>query len=484
MASLPRVALPGVFLVFITAAASAQVTEIEPNDNKASATPAPGLVGGNYLDGNSQLGGGTGNDYWLVSTAIAAPGIYRHELVISTTGTAGHTGFLRGLNEFGGAAGSCPLNGTAPSIGTVDTLVQTSSTASLPARMNAWYGFGKGEQIYYMISGAATTTANYHVTLNDIPVSPLVCPVSFTAGPVTLSTTGLTIADTDIYLYDANFDVVLSPEGAASNDDEHCHAGNVTQSWLTRTLGPGTYYLAVGGYNTCTNLASPSDDDYMGGVVLDFPGALACNVQGTGADRDFRISDGVTTYTSNFVATARYFDVIWMRFTVLAGPPARICNPGSGGVSACPCSNPPAGIDRGCDNSFGTGGASIAASGNALLSADTLVFSTSNQTSNGTTILLQGTANNPTGVAFGQGVRCVAGTLKRLYVKSPGGTGGITAPAGADPSVSTRSASAGDPIGAGQHRFYMAYYRDPGVLGGCAASATFNGTNALDVTWY
>jgi|688.fasta_scaffold01132_44 hypothetical protein len=162
-----------------------------------------------------------------------------------------------------------------------------------------------------------------------------------------------------------------------------------------------------------------------------------------------------------------------------------LCNAGTGGVIACPCGNPPAGAGKGCDNSAATGGASITGSGAPALSADTLAFTTSNQTANGTTILLQGNAlaGAGAGVAFGQGVRCVGGTLKRLYVRSPGGTGGISVPQVGDNSVSAQSALLGDVIAPGSTRYYMAYYRDPIVLGGCAASATFNATNALSVAW-
>jgi len=72
--------------------------------------------------------------------------------------------------------------------------------------------------------------------------------------------------------------------------------------------------------------------------------------------------------------------------------------------------------------------------------------------------------------------------LKRLYVKTAI-AGSITAPQGADPKVSIRSAALGSPILAGQHRWVMVYYRDPTVLGGCPATNTFNGTGAVDVSW-
>jgi hypothetical protein len=96
--------------------------------------------------------------------------------------------------------------------------------------------------------------------------------------------------------------------------------------------------------------------------------------------------------------------------------------------------------------------------------------------------VLQGTLSSSSGLVFGQGVRCVVGTLKRLYVKTASG-GSITAPLGSDPSVSARSAALGNPISAGQHRYYMVYYRDPIVLGGCPATSTFNATDALDLQW-
>jgi Tol biopolymer transport system component len=165
-----------------------------------------------------------------------------------------------------------------------------------------------------------------------------------------------------------------------------------------------------------------------------------------------------------------------------APPVVSFCTPGSASAIACPCSNPPAGPDRGCENSSATGGASIAASGSASLAADTLVFATAAERPSATSILIQGSRASFYGVGFGQGVRCVTGSLKRLYVKSASG-GSITAPSGADPSVSARSAALGDPILAGEQRFYMVEYRDPLVLGGCPSASTFNATDALDVPW-
>ena len=155
---------------------------------------------------------------------------------------------------------------------------------------------------------------------------------------------------------------------------------------------------------------------------------------------------------------------------------------GDGSITPCPCSNPSGAGGRGCDNSAGTGGAVLLGSGVPSLAADTLVLATGSELPSATSIVLQGTSLHPGGLVFGQGLRCVAGTLKRLFVRSAS-AGGIFVPGPADPSISARSAALGDPIGAAQARYYMVYYRDPVVLGSCAPTSTFNATNALAVTW-
>ncbi len=161
-----------------------------------------------------------------------------------------------------------------------------------------------------------------------------------------------------------------------------------------------------------------------------------------------------------------------------------LCNPGVGGVIACPCSNPPASTGRGCNNSAATGGAILSASGIAYLSSDSLVFTTSGEKPTATSIVLQGTGSATGGLVYGQGVRCVAGTLKRLFVKTAV-AGSITAPnfGAGDPTVSARSAALGNTILPGQTRWYLVYYRDSTVLGGCPASSTFNTTQTGRVDW-
>lgn len=161
-----------------------------------------------------------------------------------------------------------------------------------------------------------------------------------------------------------------------------------------------------------------------------------------------------------------------------------LCDPGVAGVIPCPCANPPSSAGRGCDNSSATGGASIAASGGAYVSLDSLVFTTSGENPFVTSILLQGRGFLAGGAIYGQGVRCVGGTLKRLFTSAASG-GSVTVPdfAVGDPTVSSRSAAKGDVIQGGESRWYLVYYRDPTVLGGCPATSTFNSTATEEIDW-
>ncbi len=162
-------------------------------------------------------------------------------------------------------------------------------------------------------------------------------------------------------------------------------------------------------------------------------------------------------------------------------PLSTFCTPGLAGASTCPCANPPAGSGRGCDNSAGTGGARIAGSGSASLANDTSVIAITGLLPTSTTVLLQGTSAS-SGIAFGQGVLCIGGSLKRLYLRGAV-AGSLSLPQAGDLSISARSAQLGDTLSAGSTRQYQAWYRDPVVLGGCAASATWNTSDAGTLAW-
>jgi hypothetical protein len=162
-----------------------------------------------------------------------------------------------------------------------------------------------------------------------------------------------------------------------------------------------------------------------------------------------------------------------------AGQASSFCF-GDGTGAACPCANNGF-IGHGCENSSGTGGGLLIASGVASLASDTLLFTTQNEKPTALSTVMQGSGQiAPT--AFGQGLRCAGGTLKRLYTHTST-SGSITAPSGGDLSVHARSAALGDTLVAGSVRYYYVYYRDQTVLGGCSPAATFNSTQGVAVSW-
>ncbi len=154
---------------------------------------------------------------------------------------------------------------------------------------------------------------------------------------------------------------------------------------------------------------------------------------------------------------------------------------GDGSGAACPCGNSGS-PGHGCENSSSTGGALLVASGTPSLSADTMFMTCSGERPTAFSIFLQGSsAVSP--VNYGDGLRCVAGTLKRLYLRNAV-AGVVSAPQGADPSVSARSAALGDPITAGQTRTYQVFYRDPtATFCPNPPGNTWNISNAVSTVW-
>ncbi len=162
-----------------------------------------------------------------------------------------------------------------------------------------------------------------------------------------------------------------------------------------------------------------------------------------------------------------------------------LCEPGVAAVIGCPCGNPPASTGRGCDNSVSTGGASLGASGIAYLSSDSLTFTTEGELASALSTLFEGTTRLASGSTFGHGVRCVGGTLSRLYTRSAS-AGSVTMPnfAAGEPTISARSAQRGLQIQPGVPSYFFVAYRDPGTIGSCPASSTLNATTASQIVWW
>jgi hypothetical protein len=158
------------------------------------------------------------------------------------------------------------------------------------------------------------------------------------------------------------------------------------------------------------------------------------------------------------------------------------CHP-SWDAAVCPCGNPASGFGFGCNNSQNTGGARLSMFGTPSIASDTCSLFGDRLKSNALSVFNQGNAILASSLPFGQGMRCVGGSIKRLYTKTAASGGTVSAPQSGDPTVHARSAALGDVILPGTTRAYYIYYRDPVVLGGCPISSTFNTTQSVQAIW-
>ena len=148
-------------------------------------------------------------------------------------------------------------------------------------------------------------------------------------------------------------------------------------------------------------------------------------------------------------------------------------------TTACPCSNNGA-AGHGCANSVNASGAQLGATGftevDPLTGTDAVVLHGSGMPSSATAIYLKGDNNTAAGVVFGDGVRCVSGSLIRLGVKGSV-SGASSYPGPGDQSISVRG---GTPSGSGLTGYYQMYYRDPASF--CTA-LTYNISNGVRIDW-
>ncbi len=291
--------------------------EDEPNESKAQAVGNHAFV---LAPGDSVSGITTGTsttttigpsgptaDTFLLRTTPAALGIYRHRMTLTGSGS-GRVGTIRGITST--SAGPGPANS--------DVAFQTSFAATNPPRFNQWYGFGREEEIFYRVTGTATTTATYTSTLT----TEIVVPTPFTsfanAGTLTIEHNAATDTayDRDIFLFDANFNPIA---GA----DEPDSVG------LTVALIPGTYYIAYGRSNTAAGTASGSSviqGTNQTGSVLDFADVVASSSSST-STQPVSLSIVPTDAVATSPDALGSYDVAWFSFIVLG------CSDGLGHLS-------------------------------------------------------------------------------------------------------------------------------------------------------
>jgi hypothetical protein len=140
--------------------------------------------------------------------------------------------------------------------------------------------------------------------------------------------------------------------------------------------------------------------------------------------------------------------------------------------SGCPCSNPGQN-GGGCGNSVNAQGGLLAQSGSSQLSNDTLQL-IGTRMPDSSALYFQGTSHSYLQSPFGDGLRCVFGSITRLGTKT--NVGGASAyPAPGDASISVRGG-----VTSPGTRYYQTFYRNSASF---CTSATFNTTNGRAVLW-
>ncbi len=311
------------------------VNETEPNESKATATPVVlttagdgtlGTINGVSTGSSTSTTGTATADYFKITVPAAAPGIYRYELQFPNV--YAYTTSIRGLAVSSGAVQpgtdaevqmGVPEGYAVPSSFELDTV---------------FYAFGSPAQVYYRVTGDSSSTSPYQVSVVRSTVTPTVVPQTFSAGPITISTQAteqdpLTPQHTAFVVLDSNF----APVPTFQNDDATTAGGAPSasdQSYCTRTLPAGTYYVAVGSGDYGGNARvtadqpAPSDDGNQDKPVLDFPGVLAgeYEVMTPPKPANVLIADGCQT-VSVFAASPDTAGLTFIRFTV--GTPSTPC---------------------------------------------------------------------------------------------------------------------------------------------------------------
>jgi len=180
----------------------------------------------------------------------------------------------------------------------------------------------------------------------------------------------------------------------------------------------------------------------------------------------------VATIPSPFTGSGLFSAGTWAGNT---GPTANAYCFGDGSGTACPCGNSGA-ADAGCASSVNAAGGKLTGTGTPSIANDSFVLNGSGMPSS-SALYFQGTLQlgGGAGVVFGDGLRCVGGSIVRLGTKTNVG-GSSQYPGSGDALISVKGMNA-----AGNVRDYQCWYRnaDPAF---CTPS-TFNLTNGVETTW-
>jgi len=272
------------------------------------------------------------------------------------------------------------------------------------------------------------------------------------------------------------WDNTSATTGFVGQSEAQCASEMVTYDlwyrWTSNCTGAVTVSL-------CNQTVSDTKVAVYAGSACPAGSSLACNDDGCGLA-------GPSELAFNAVAGQTYVIQIGMwpgeipgsgTFTITTTCPPGAGTPycfGNGSGTACPCGNAGA-AGNGCANSLNAAGANLAAIGVSSISADSVTLQGSGMP-NSSALYFQGTTQQSggAGVVFGDGLRCVGGSVIRLGTKF-NASGSSSYPVGADLQVSVRGL-----VSVPSTRTYQCWYRNAAAF--CTTS-TFNLTNGLELVW-
>ncbi len=332
------------------ATAAPQFVSVEPNNSKAEATPAFGIVDSGTLHA-PPVGFRYDRNVFRVRPAALTPGIYRHALTISPS--SGPTQ-LRLLGR----------DATVDSVYPDSVSILADTRRAVPFNPTvAWYGFGQAEEVYAELNSlgvvrSAPGSSAVFTTEAVTPVDLGALPSPTAQAVITIQVGDLGQRDSELFLYDADYRLVYQ----GWSDNNGVFEGTPS---LHLPLHDGTYYVAVADKGLAGHLPTGEDQSEFQNPtdVTDFQGALVAGGLAPAADYQVTVRlPGLVGTLSASISRPGPLSAAWATFTIGNSQDTFAFCPGDGTLAPCPCANESIGRSgAGCLNSTGRGGTLIQA---------------------------------------------------------------------------------------------------------------------------
>lgn len=431
------------------------------NDNCAAATVIGNGTFGGLLtfatnDGTASCdsGGATSRDAWFSYTNTSASPLV---LAVDTCGSAFDT-VLSVYGGCGGAEVACNDDcGGGACTGTSSCLTAPINVGQTLLIRVSDKGLGGGIYVLHVVGGPQGDSCSAPITLAG-PGSYPFDTTNATSGQGTTGACGTTPYKNLWYSYAATLNGTLTVSTCGG-----VTGGNSTDTEIWIYQGPGCPSVAALACN---------DDDTACSSTLNSTVSVPTTC---GSVYMIEVGNFSATTTINISGTFTVTET----GTTCATPVTYFCF-GDGTGLACPCANNGA-VGNGCANSLNANGGNLTASGIASVSGDTWTISGSG-IPNGPGLYYQALnqLGGGNGVLFGDGIRCIGGTVIRLGIVTAAGNAS-SYPSPNPPAVNAIPISVKGFNAAGDVRNYQLWYRDS-TIGFCTANV-FNLTNAVNVTW-